>query len=165
MKILHTADWHLGQTFYEYDRREEHFHFLEWLKQQIKQQEKLAFDKKLIASRLGFADFVICIHAGGNFCIKRQIRSEKLREVYIPGEQWLKEVTVAGVCFLGNQNIWMKDNIFVFHRCIFKLFNRVKLSRKNQRNRSFFHRVLLEVYRNLSFSFLDVDDFHLIVPV
>ena len=23
MKILHTADWHLGQTFYEYDRREE----------------------------------------------------------------------------------------------------------------------------------------------
>ena len=39
MKVLHTADWHLGQTFYEYDRREEHFHFLEWLKQQIKQHE------------------------------------------------------------------------------------------------------------------------------
>ena len=41
MKILHTADWHLGQTFYEYDRREEHFHFLEWLKQQIKQHEMM----------------------------------------------------------------------------------------------------------------------------
>ena len=39
MKILHTADWHLGQTFYEYDRREEHLHFLEWLKQQIRQHE------------------------------------------------------------------------------------------------------------------------------
>ena len=39
MKILHTADWHLGQTFYEYDRREEHLHFFEWLKQQIKQHE------------------------------------------------------------------------------------------------------------------------------
>ena len=39
MKILHTADWHLGQTFYEYDRREEHLHFLEWLKQQIKRHE------------------------------------------------------------------------------------------------------------------------------
>lgn len=38
MKILHTADWHLGQTFYEYDRREEHAHFLEWLKRQIKQR-------------------------------------------------------------------------------------------------------------------------------
>ena len=39
MKILHTADWHLGQTFYEYDRREEHLHFLEWLKQQIRQHK------------------------------------------------------------------------------------------------------------------------------
>ena len=39
MKILHTADWHLDQTFYEYDRREEHLHFLEWLKQQIRQHE------------------------------------------------------------------------------------------------------------------------------
>lgn len=39
MKILHTADWHLGQTFYEYDRRAEHHHFLEWLKLQIRQRE------------------------------------------------------------------------------------------------------------------------------
>ena len=46
MKILHTADWHLGQTFYEYDRREEHLHFLEWLKRQISQQ---AVDVLLIA--------------------------------------------------------------------------------------------------------------------
>lgn len=38
MRILHTADWHLGQTFYEYDRRAEHRHFLEWLKRQIKQR-------------------------------------------------------------------------------------------------------------------------------
>lgn len=38
MKILHTADWHLGQSFYEYDRRDEHSHFLEWLKRQIKQR-------------------------------------------------------------------------------------------------------------------------------
>lgn len=39
MKILHTADWHLGQTFYEYDRRTEHLHFLEWLKRQIKHRD------------------------------------------------------------------------------------------------------------------------------
>ncbi|MDO4728676.1 MAG: exonuclease SbcCD subunit D C-terminal domain-containing protein [Bacteroidota bacterium] len=31
MKILHTADWHLGQNFYNYDREEEHQSFLEWL--------------------------------------------------------------------------------------------------------------------------------------
>lgn len=28
MKILHTADWHLGQLFYEYDRTYEHQLFL-----------------------------------------------------------------------------------------------------------------------------------------
>lgn len=39
MKILHTADWHLGQTFFTYDRREEHEAFLEWLREQIKQVE------------------------------------------------------------------------------------------------------------------------------
>src|ERR1019366_4363025 len=31
MKILHTADWHIGQTFYEYDRTYEHQQFLNWL--------------------------------------------------------------------------------------------------------------------------------------
>jgi exonuclease SbcD len=32
MKIIHTADWHLGQNFFEYDRKEEHLRFLSWLK-------------------------------------------------------------------------------------------------------------------------------------
>ena len=27
----HTADWHLGQTFFGYDRTQEHEHFLDWL--------------------------------------------------------------------------------------------------------------------------------------
>jgi DNA repair protein SbcD/Mre11 len=31
MRILHTADWHIGQLFYEYDRTYEHNHFLDWL--------------------------------------------------------------------------------------------------------------------------------------
>ncbi|MBS1781127.1 MAG: exonuclease SbcCD subunit D C-terminal domain-containing protein [Bacteroidetes bacterium] len=31
MKILHTADWHLGQFFHEYDRSYEHQQFLNWL--------------------------------------------------------------------------------------------------------------------------------------
>ncbi len=35
MKIIHTADWHLGQRFYEYDRTDEHRAFLEWLKRTI----------------------------------------------------------------------------------------------------------------------------------
>ena len=39
MKILHTADWHLGQTFYEYDRKAEHECFLKWLIEQVKARD------------------------------------------------------------------------------------------------------------------------------
>lgn len=39
MKILHTADWHLGQTFYEYSRYDEHVRFLDWLRRQIKERK------------------------------------------------------------------------------------------------------------------------------
>jgi exonuclease SbcD len=35
MRLLHTADWHLGQTFFGYDRRWEHARFLGWLRAQI----------------------------------------------------------------------------------------------------------------------------------
>lgn len=35
MKIIHTADWHLGQTFFGYDRTEEHEAFLQWLSNKI----------------------------------------------------------------------------------------------------------------------------------
>jgi exonuclease SbcD len=31
MRILHTADWHLGQTFHNFDRTLEHEQFLSWL--------------------------------------------------------------------------------------------------------------------------------------
>lgn len=31
LKLLHTADWHLGQLFHEYDRSIEHEAFLNWL--------------------------------------------------------------------------------------------------------------------------------------
>jgi exonuclease SbcD len=35
--IFHTADWHIGQNFYGYDRKEEHLIFFDWLKQQAKE--------------------------------------------------------------------------------------------------------------------------------
>ncbi len=31
MRLLHTSDWHLGQTLYNYDRAYEHQHVLDWL--------------------------------------------------------------------------------------------------------------------------------------
>lgn len=33
LKFLHTADWHIGQLFHEYDRSYEHQQFLDWLVQ------------------------------------------------------------------------------------------------------------------------------------
>ena len=39
MKILHTADWHIGQLFHEYDRTYEHQKFLDWLLDTIKHEQ------------------------------------------------------------------------------------------------------------------------------
>lgn len=39
MKLLHTADWHLGDSFHGFDREEEHTHFLNWLIGIIQQEE------------------------------------------------------------------------------------------------------------------------------
>lgn len=46
MRIIHTADWHLGQTFYGYDRTVEHRVFLDWLRVIIRER---ACDLLLIA--------------------------------------------------------------------------------------------------------------------
>ena len=39
MKILHTADWHLGNNFHGHDRTNEHRHFLNWLLTTISDQQ------------------------------------------------------------------------------------------------------------------------------
>jgi len=39
MRVLHTADWHIGQLFYEYDRSDEHRQFLHWLIQTLQQEQ------------------------------------------------------------------------------------------------------------------------------
>ena len=39
MRVLHTADWHLGQRFISgHERTEEHRHFLEWLVATVREQ-------------------------------------------------------------------------------------------------------------------------------
>jgi exonuclease SbcD len=39
MKILHTSDWHLGQSFFTKSRKEEHQGFIDWLLQQVAKQQ------------------------------------------------------------------------------------------------------------------------------
>ncbi|MDR1343836.1 MAG: exonuclease subunit SbcD, partial [Tannerellaceae bacterium] len=38
MRIIHTADWHIGQRFFEYERAGEHLHFLRWLKDLVRER-------------------------------------------------------------------------------------------------------------------------------
>ena len=39
MKIIHTSDWHLGQNFFEYDRKEDHESMIMQLAELIKAEE------------------------------------------------------------------------------------------------------------------------------
>lgn len=39
MKLLHTSDWHLGQSFHSYDRTFEHERFLSWLVEKLESEE------------------------------------------------------------------------------------------------------------------------------
>lgn len=39
MILLHTADWHIGQYFFGYNRKDEHIIFFDWLKKTIKEQQ------------------------------------------------------------------------------------------------------------------------------
>lgn len=39
LRLIHTADWHLGQTFFGYDREVEHDAFLRWLTDLLTERE------------------------------------------------------------------------------------------------------------------------------
>jgi len=39
MRLLHTSDWHLGQTLYDFDRSFEHQRFLDWLLATLKAEQ------------------------------------------------------------------------------------------------------------------------------
>ena len=43
MKILHTSDWHLGHTLYNYDRAEEQQAMLEQMVSIVEEQEPDVF--------------------------------------------------------------------------------------------------------------------------
>lgn len=39
MKLIHTADWHLGNSFHRHDREGEFIHFLRWMLETLRQQQ------------------------------------------------------------------------------------------------------------------------------
>ena len=73
MKIFHTADWHLGNTFHGYDRTQEHRHFLDWLLDRLREQQPDALivsgdiftpEKALEAVSITHADAVMVARGG-----------------------------------------------------------------------------------------------------
>ena len=76
MKILHTADWHLGRSLYGRKRYEEFSAFLDWLSQTITEKkveillvagdvfELLAFGRKR-QLQLAAAAAAISLNSGG----------------------------------------------------------------------------------------------------
>ena len=78
MKILHTADWHLGDTFHGYDRTDEHRHFLDWLLQTVAEEHP---DALLLAGdfvRMYRSDVGDILHRGGT--ILKTARSRHFME-------------------------------------------------------------------------------------
>lgn len=72
LRLLHTADWHLGQTFHGYDRDYEHGLFLEWLLRTLAERRSDAlliagdiFDSvnPSAAAQRRFFDFLARAHA------------------------------------------------------------------------------------------------------
>jgi exonuclease SbcD len=72
LRLIHTADWHLGQTFHGYDRDAEHGRFLDWLLQTLTERRPDAlllagdvFDtvNPSAAAQRRFFDFLARAHA------------------------------------------------------------------------------------------------------
>lgn len=85
MKIIHTADWHLGSTFYGYDRTAEHRHFLKWLLGTIQTEQA---DVLIIAGNIFDNPFPPAEAEGllYDFFDKAISLNEKLQIILISGE-------------------------------------------------------------------------------
>ena len=84
IRILHTADWHLGQTFFGYDRVEEHTHFLQWLVRELKENK---IDVLLIAGDIFDVSNPSAASQHMFYCFIRQVTEEnpKLQLVVVAG--------------------------------------------------------------------------------
>jgi len=84
IKILHTADWHIGQMFHGYNRRSEHKHFFQWLLLKLKEEE---IDIMLVAGDI----FDISNPSGDaqklyyNFLVQIHIELPELQIIIIAG--------------------------------------------------------------------------------
>ena len=103
MKIIHTADWHLGNVFHRHNRVAEHRHFFGWLRDTIVQQQPDAlivsgdiFDGPNPAAEVQrlFYDFLTHLsveHAGNHDSGARLEAGEellRLHNIFVRGTVW-----------------------------------------------------------------------------
>ena len=71
MKILHTSDWHLGHSLYNYDRSEEHTAMLQQMVNIVKEQQPDVFllcgdvyhtSQPSAAVQTLFTEYIVKIH-------------------------------------------------------------------------------------------------------
>lgn len=95
MKIIHTSDWHLGQNFFEYDRRDEHCSMVNQLVELVKCEKP---DALVIAGDIydipapgisvqkEFAEYMVALHTGCPhmkiICISGNHDSASRHEIY-----------------------------------------------------------------------------------
>ena len=101
MKIIHTADWHLGNTIYEYDRSYEHKCFFNNLKSII---EKESVDALLVCGDI-FHNYMpsnVAENIFGEFLVEFRKTFPKLQIVIIAGNHdgGLKIDTTGKYCSL-----------------------------------------------------------------
>ena len=110
MRIIHTADWHLGNIFYRHRREDEFQHFLDWLLQQLVQHDADAllvsgdvFDTSNPSAQAEelYFDF-----------LKRVVeRIPGLQIVIIAGNHDSASRLEASATFLGMHNIYVRGMI------------------------------------------------------
>ena len=100
MRLLHTSDWHLGQTLHNFDRSYEHQRFLDWLSDTVEAEQAdalliaverpLGVDSQgqLIASILskkvaaGSTHLLIDIPVGATAKVRHMRDAQRLRKLF-----------------------------------------------------------------------------------
>ena len=111
------------------------------------------------------ADIVIFIETAAHGCVRTVFFCEDYRAGELHGKKRMQKSVKAGIRTGGFQKLRMKNNIFIFHDLIRQTADRVELSGQNEGNILRMYFIGCEIYGNRTAAFLNIDEFHLIMPV
>ena len=110
MRIVHTADWHLGNCFYGHDRMVEHRHFLNWLLNVLRQQlpDVLIISGNIFYSVHPSASAVRLLY---DFLLEAVDAVRGLQIVMIAGSRDSSERLEAAAGLLKRHNIYVRGKV------------------------------------------------------